>query len=49
MELLRKRKEECMARYTAHLDAEEEKIKDKFKDICGHVQRIAELTLHDDE
>jgi len=44
-ELLKKRKEECLAQYAAHLNAEEAKIKDKFQDICGHVQRIAELSL----
>jgi len=43
-EVLKKRKEECLAQYTAYLNAEEEKIKDKFQDICGHVQRIAELS-----
>jgi len=46
-EILRRRKEECMAQYTAYLNEEEEKIKNKFQDICGHVERIAELSLQD--
>jgi len=47
-EVLKKRKEECLAQYAAYLTNEEEKIKSKFQDICGHMRRIAELSLEDD-
>ena len=47
-EMLKRRKEECMAQYTAYLNEEEDKIKNKFHDICGHIERIAELSLQDD-
>lgn len=46
--LLKKRKEECMAQYVAQLNEEEEKIRSKFNDICGHLQRIAELSIRED-
>jgi len=45
---LKARREECLAQYLAYLNAEEEKIKDKFEDICGHVRQIAELSLQED-
>jgi len=43
--LLEERRKACMEQYLAYLNAQEEQIKDKFRDICDNVRLLSELTV----